>query len=320
MRDYARIAPQLWTGHTGRKIRAAGPEAQVLAFYLLTCPSASWIGLYYLALPTLQHETGLSADATRRAFAALREIGFAFYDDDSEQVWVPEMARFQIGDELKPNDKKILGIKKDLESLTGSPFVGAFIERYGEVFHIRLAKALTSPSQGPCGDTVRGISPNRTDTEAEPKGSPSTSEPQNSNSEPTYQPGAVMLGGVAIELDDCKWAQPFADEWRRLRGEPRFDRIVTAIAPLRRMHQDAELLGRWSRYLESAVTPKDVQCSTPAKFAEIHEQFAPRKPERPSNIPSADETRARMLAEREEFKRRRAEEEAAMAATKVGAA
>ena len=77
MRDYAKVAPQFWIGETGRELRTMGPETQVLALYLITSPHANMLGLYYLPLPLMAHETGLSAQGTLKALARLSEAGFA---------------------------------------------------------------------------------------------------------------------------------------------------------------------------------------------------------------------------------------------------
>ena len=58
MREYAKVSPTFWTGDTGRSLRG-DPDAQRVAFYLLTCSNANMIGLYYLPLPTLCHEIGI---------------------------------------------------------------------------------------------------------------------------------------------------------------------------------------------------------------------------------------------------------------------
>ena len=58
MRDYAIVSPRFWIGTTGRELRRLGPEVQVVALYLLTAPHSNMIGLYYLPIPTLCHETG----------------------------------------------------------------------------------------------------------------------------------------------------------------------------------------------------------------------------------------------------------------------
>ena len=98
MREYAKVAPQFWTGTTGKRLRGMGRDVQVVALYLVTCPSANMLGLYYLPLPTLCHEIGMKPEGALKALRRVSEGGFATYDTASEHVWVKEMARFQIGE------------------------------------------------------------------------------------------------------------------------------------------------------------------------------------------------------------------------------
>lgn len=56
MRDYAKVSPRFWLGETGKELRKAGAEAQVVAFYLMTSPHANMLGLYYLPVLYLAHE------------------------------------------------------------------------------------------------------------------------------------------------------------------------------------------------------------------------------------------------------------------------
>ena len=98
MRDYARVSPAFWTGDTGRALRKAGTDAQLMALYVLTCPSANMIGLYYLPLPTIAFETGMSIKGASKALERLSCAGFAYFDFSDSLIWVPQMARYQIGD------------------------------------------------------------------------------------------------------------------------------------------------------------------------------------------------------------------------------
>lgn len=156
MRDYSKTAPTFWTGETGRKIRAAGRDAQVVSFYLFTCPNSNWIGLYYLPLPTLCHEIGISKEGALKALQRLAEVDYAYYDRENEIVWVPGSARFQIGESLKPGDKRIIGIVKDLQSYGKTQFAYDFYNRYSSLYHLpemqwseHLNKPLASPLQAP---------------------------------------------------------------------------------------------------------------------------------------------------------------------------
>ena len=146
MRDYGKIAPQFWTGETGKAIRAAGPQVQVVACYLMTGPSSTMWGCYYLPLPTMCHEVGCSSLDARKALKTLSRIGFAHYDECSEHVWIPNMAHFQIGESLKPKDKRIPCIIKALEGLRTTPFLDDFLKRYQQVFCLHGVSPIDAPS------------------------------------------------------------------------------------------------------------------------------------------------------------------------------
>ena len=144
MRAYGTVSPQFWIGATGKALRRR-PDAQRVAFYLQTCPSASMTGLYYLPLSTLCHEIGIAPAKAEAALAVLASLGFADYDHETETVWVREMARFQIAPTLKPEDKRIKGVMRELEAVATSPFVSRFIEKYRAPFNI--------PDQAPSGSS-----------------------------------------------------------------------------------------------------------------------------------------------------------------------
>jgi hypothetical protein len=150
MRNYAKASPTFWTGKTGSQIRAAGRDAQVVAFYLYTCPNSNWIGLYYLPLPTLCHEVGISEHGALRALDRLAEIDFARYDRKESLIWIPEMAKWQIGrEQLKPGDKRVKGIEADLNPYLLSGFAREFYDRYREVYRLPETLFKEGPSEGP---------------------------------------------------------------------------------------------------------------------------------------------------------------------------
>ncbi len=152
MRRYSCVRPQFWTGSTGRALREAGRDAQVVALYLITCPAGSMTGVFYLPLPTLCHEVGISRQKARAVLARLAQEDFAHYDGATQTIWLPEMARFQIGESLAPTDKQVKGLARELEAVKGSPFVRAFYEKYRAVFHLPEEgpwKGLRSPSEAP---------------------------------------------------------------------------------------------------------------------------------------------------------------------------
>ncbi len=147
MREYGKISPRFWIGATGRKIRALGPEAQVLALYLLTCPAASMTGLFYVSRPTMEHETGLGAEVVTTCLIDLGAVGFAQYDPEAETVWVPEMARHQVGERLMSKDKRHPAMIKELRQHAGHRFLLAFWEHYRVPYELPSGSPFLSDSR-----------------------------------------------------------------------------------------------------------------------------------------------------------------------------
>lgn len=133
MRDYGKVSPHFWTGSTGKKLREC-PDSIVVAMYLMTCPHANMLGLYYMPLLYVAHETGLGLEGAKKGLKWACEAGFCSYDEVSEMVWVHEMARFQVAESLKPTDNRCKGIQKDYDSLPANPFLSSFYEKYATAF------------------------------------------------------------------------------------------------------------------------------------------------------------------------------------------
>jgi hypothetical protein len=155
MRDYSLFASTFWTGETGKKLRKH-PSAQRLAAYLLTSPHSNVIGLYWLPLVYASNETGMTVDEIEAALAVLgsAEIDFAHYDQETEFVFVKNMARVQLslGDEpLDARDNRLKGARKAAEAARRSKLHSRFVEKWG--WHLGISKPssdpLTSPLQAP---------------------------------------------------------------------------------------------------------------------------------------------------------------------------
>lgn len=161
MRDFSQIRARFWTGRTGRALRS-NRDAQVLALYLMTCQSANMIGLYYLAFPTLLHETGLTDEEAMGGFEALEAEDFARYRRDDETVWVINMLREQVGETIKPGDKRLTGVLREAEQEKRSVLYPAFFAHYQGAY-----KALPSPLQAPSKGDFQDEKGDPSETETE---------------------------------------------------------------------------------------------------------------------------------------------------------
>jgi hypothetical protein len=161
VRDYAKVAPQFWTGKTGKALRAKGQEAVIVGLYLMTSPHANMLGLYYVPILFIAHETGLGMEGATKGLVGACEVEFCHYDEASEMVWVTEMASYQVADELKPTDNRVHGVQKDYDALPANPFLEGFYARYSQVFHMQRMRsnsgeALAPKARGSKGATKPG--------------------------------------------------------------------------------------------------------------------------------------------------------------------
>lgn len=148
MRAYAQIVPTFWTRGSGKRLRGK-PDAQVLALYLMTAPASNLIGLFYLPLTTLCHETGLTPEQVRIALALPELTEIVRYDAEAELVWVPEAARYQIGETMGARDKRRPAVLRELAMAGSHAFVRAFCERYSVPFGLDLSQEEEGVSEAP---------------------------------------------------------------------------------------------------------------------------------------------------------------------------
>lgn len=141
MRDYGKVSPHFWIGRTGKELRQAGPESQLVALYLLTSPHANMIGLYYMPLAFLSHETGLTMEGAKKGLNSAIKAGFCKYDEHSEMVWVIEMATHQIGEALKPGDKRCAGVQNEYNKVSDNLFLSEFYEKYSKQFNMTFPRS-----------------------------------------------------------------------------------------------------------------------------------------------------------------------------------
>jgi hypothetical protein len=157
VRDYGRVGPKFWIGDTGKKLRAAGKDAQIVGMYLMTGPHANMLGLYYLPKIYIAHETGLSFEGASEGLARCIEAQFCEYDDASEMVWVIEMAKYQIAESLSPNDNQCKGIQREYMALPENPFLSGFFDKYGVAYHMSVRRPEKAKKQRSSEDPSEGL-------------------------------------------------------------------------------------------------------------------------------------------------------------------
>lgn len=234
MRDYSTVSPQFWLGKTGRELRRAGAEAQVVAFYLMTSPHANMLGLYYLPVLYLAHETGLGLEGASKGLDRAIKAGFCSYDEHSEMVWVHEMAGYQVGRSLKPGDNRCAGVRNEYASLPENPFLSGFFERYQADFHMTLKR----------GEDKRGKGASR--------GLPSQDQDQEQDQE---QKEYKLGHGAATPPDEIPPFKKSAPAEKN-KYPPEFEEVWSAYPKRAGGNSKADAFKAWNARVKSGVNPK----------------------------------------------------------------
>ncbi|MDQ0068297.1 hypothetical protein J2W34_000071 [Variovorax boronicumulans] len=148
MRDYAKAEPKMWHGETMKALRKTR-EGLIVGLYLMTSPSSNMLGLFGQPILYMAYETGLGEEGARKGLQSCIEAGYCSYDDATEVVWVYEMAKYQIANELKASDKQCVGIQKAYDALPKNPFLGEFFDRYESAFHLTRRRSADGATQAP---------------------------------------------------------------------------------------------------------------------------------------------------------------------------
>lgn len=217
MRDYAKVSPKFWTGLTGKSLRKH-PEAQIVAFYLMTCPTSEMTGVFVCPLIYIAHETGLGEEGALKGLARLYEIDFCTFDEASETIFVHEMAKYQIGEELKVNDNQVKSVRKAFSAMKGI-IRERFFERYEASFHLSDESPCKAPSK-PRTRTSEGTGA-ETETRSAPDGA--CAEPQSASTPAVVE--IPIIGGKEFPV-----TQKHADEW--IAAYPAVD-VVRQLAAMR---------------------------------------------------------------------------------------
>lgn len=132
-------------------------EAQIVGLYLMTSPHANMLGLYWVPTVYIAHETGLGSEGASKGLRGCIEAGFCEYDDRTEVVWVFEMAKYQIAEELDPKDKRCIGVQNEYNALPDNPYLAAFFGKYGQDFNMTKRRGELTKGKCPSEGASKGL-------------------------------------------------------------------------------------------------------------------------------------------------------------------
>lgn len=278
MRDYGKLSPFFWTRGSGKRLRG-DPEAQVVAAYLATSPTANMIGIYYLALATISNDTGVALEQVRDALGRIAKAGYAFYDFEAELVWIPNHARFEVGATMSQGDKRRKKLLVELAHVGEHRFACDFLSAYGEAFGLPVAsKPMVKPPSVPApegaSETPEGASADR-----EPiRSDPIRSDPGRLRA----REGLVRIDLPVVADVESVWAartmsrdagQPIAECWANFCGYYATQDFGSREA----------MMGKWSKWIgrQCELADKDRQADYDRKDRLAAQASGPRPVDTP---------------------------------------
>ena len=133
-RQFRQITARFWTGQTAVRMRKQHPTVRLVAIYLATAPTSHMTGLYYLTIPTIAGDLGITVRRVKSALAWLCDDGYCLWDDDNTIIWVKQMALQQMGLTLAPRDNRQTTILDQLREHKHSPLATLFVRHYWEAY------------------------------------------------------------------------------------------------------------------------------------------------------------------------------------------
>ncbi len=134
MRGYATIPPSIW--QTDLKKLRGDVYAIAVHYHLTTSTHSNMIGIYPLPLMFLAYEMGSPLEGASKGLQKVIEAGICTYDEETEIVWVHDMAKTQVAPSLRPNDNRVVSVAKQIAMLPICQITLAFYAHYRDPYHL----------------------------------------------------------------------------------------------------------------------------------------------------------------------------------------
>lgn len=142
MRDYSIINSSFWSSAFFKKI-SGNLELTTLSLYLQTHPDSNMIGVFRLRLSDISRHLGMNAYQILRSMKQLQRLGFCLYDAESEEIYLNDYARTQMGylsqesfHGLKINDNRVKAVNKQWAKIESLVLKTLFYRFYRDKMHL----------------------------------------------------------------------------------------------------------------------------------------------------------------------------------------
>jgi hypothetical protein len=114
------------------------PVATLVYGYLASCPSGSrsMSGIFKIYLRSICRDLGMGEFPVTETLKLLHRRECSYWDQSANLVWIPQVARWRVGERLSRQDRRGVALVRDLLRVEGHPFFHGFLHVYGEAFNL----------------------------------------------------------------------------------------------------------------------------------------------------------------------------------------
>lgn len=167
MREFNKVSAKYWLTPLIKKIKQLGTDAMYLSIYLQTNHHTHSLGVFYLPIQYIAHDTGMPVKNVQQQLQALCDLDHCLYDFEQEYIWVKDYALEQSSGALKGGDSRIIQAQKYFQGLPALDFLEEFYLAHKDDFHLPQITEIKTlpPVEAPSTPRRRTETETKTQTE-----------------------------------------------------------------------------------------------------------------------------------------------------------
>lgn len=137
-KPFTKLYSDFWINPDNAELMQLGIDAKLMAIYLQGNPHHNMLGVYYLPILYAASDLKQSIKKIQSALKKLCELSYCKYDEKAQYIWVCNVAREQLGEDVDAKDNRIKTIQAIWDSLPIKiEFLPEVYNKYHNAFNLK---------------------------------------------------------------------------------------------------------------------------------------------------------------------------------------
>ena len=138
MKSFTKFYSDFWINPDNTALMQLGTDAKLMAIYLQGNAHNNMLGVYYLPLLYAASDLKQSVKKVRSTLEKLCNLSYCQYDEQTQYIWVCNMALEQLGEEIDAKDNRIKAMQTIWNSLPQQiSFLLQVYAKYHRIFNLK---------------------------------------------------------------------------------------------------------------------------------------------------------------------------------------